>query len=75
MGSLLLAQPGKPKMKYMVGQKSILSIDLVFTQYISICRSNQLNLGLQKNTRDAEGEKGISRGKNDGSNGHSDSIW
>ena len=53
VGSLLLAQPGKPQMKYMVGQKSILSIDLVFIQYISIRRSNQLKLGLQKNTRDA----------------------
>ena len=62
-------------MKYMVGQKNILSIDSVFTQYISIYRSNQLNLGLQKNTRDAEGEKGISGEKNDSNNGRSDSIW
>ena len=62
-------------MKYMVGQKNILSIDLVFIQYISIHGSDQLNLGLQKNSRDAQGEKGISGGKNDSNNGHSDSLW
>ena len=48
---------------------------LVFTQYISVSRSNRLDLGRQNEIRDAEVEKGMFGGKNDNKNDNSDSVW
>lgn len=47
---------------------------LVFIQYISVSRSNRLDLGRQNKMRDAEVEKGMFGGEND-NNDNSDSVW
>lgn len=63
------------KKKYMLEEKNILWMYLVFIQYISVSRSNRLDLGRQNQMRDAEVEKGMFGGKNDNNNDNSDSVW
>lgn len=62
------------KKKYMLEEKNILWMYLVFIQYISVSRSNRLDLGRQNKMRDAEVEKGMFGGEND-NNDNSDSVW
>lgn len=63
------------KKKYMLEEKNILWMYLVFIQYISESRSYRLDLGRQNKIRDAEVEKGMFGGKNDNNNDNSDSVW
>lgn len=58
----------------MLEEKNILWMYLVFIQYISVSRSNWLDLGRQNQMRDAEVEKGMFGGEND-NNDNSDSVW